>query len=64
MTGLGWGTLADLPGYHAGVIMVGLARCISMIVIWNHFARSMPEYSVHSLCNLGGCDLHHAVCDI
>ena len=29
MTGLAWATLPDLPGYHAGVIMVGLVRCVA-----------------------------------
>lgn len=29
MLGLAWATLPDLPTYRTGVIMVGLARCIS-----------------------------------
>lgn len=35
MTGLAWACLPDLPGFRNGVIMVGLARCIAMVLIWN-----------------------------
>jgi arsenite transporter len=35
MTGLAWACLPDLPRFRAGVIMVGLARCIAMVLIWN-----------------------------
>ena len=35
MTGLAWACLPDLPAFRSGVIMVGLARCIAMVLIWN-----------------------------
>ncbi|TFK32066.1 arsenical-resistance protein ACR3 [Crucibulum laeve] len=44
MLGLAWATLPDLPTYRTGVIMVGLARCIAMVMIWNHLARGDPDY--------------------
>lgn len=39
MLGLAWATLPDLRDYRVGVIMVGLARCIAMVMIWNKIAR-------------------------
>jgi len=44
MLALAWATLPDLPDYRAGVIMVGLARCIAMVMIWNDLARGDPQY--------------------
>lgn len=43
MTGLAWACLPDLPGFRAGVIMVGLARCIAMVLIWNQLAGGNAE---------------------
>ncbi|KAM7193509.1 arsenical-resistance protein Acr3 [Rhypophila sp. PSN 637] len=44
MLGLAWAFLPDKEGLREGLILVGIARCIAMVLIWNNLAGGNGDY--------------------